>query len=106
MAALKEEKANNMPRRSGDSRQGSSRRGDAKRGDARGKRDRENEFSERKTRVTEKITEIDFRDLNLLRKFVTPHGKIMPSRLTGISAKQQRKIAQAIQRARVMGLMP
>ncbi|MEI6807311.1 MAG: 30S ribosomal protein S18 [bacterium] len=49
---------------------------------------------------------IDFRDGMLLRKFVTQHGKIMPSRLTGATATQQRAIARAIRRARVIGFMP
>ncbi|MEI6217998.1 MAG: 30S ribosomal protein S18 [bacterium] len=49
---------------------------------------------------------IDFRDTMLLRKFVTQHGKIVPSRITGATATQQREIARAIRRARVIGIMP
>jgi len=79
---------------------------DKDKGKTRGDRDKEREGMEKKVRFGEKIAEIDFRDVVLLRKFITQHGKIMPSRMTGVSAKQQRKIAAAIRRARVMGLMP
>ncbi|MEI6970654.1 MAG: 30S ribosomal protein S18 [bacterium] len=56
--------------------------------------------------MQEGLDNIDFRDGMLLRKFVTQHGKIMPSRLTGATAKQQRQIARAVRRSRVIGLMP
>lgn len=52
------------------------------------------------------ISKIDSHDYDLLRKFVTTHGKIMPARFTGATAKQQRQIKHAIRRARVMGLIP
>jgi small subunit ribosomal protein S18 len=42
----------------------------------------------------------------LLRRFLTEHGKIMPSRLTGATAKQQRQIKRAVRRLRVMGILP
>ena len=48
---------------------------------------------------------IDPRDYELLRKFTTEQGKILPSRLTGTTPKQQRQLARAIRRARVMGLL-
>ena len=51
------------------------------------------------------ILRIDPRDYELLRRFVTEQGKIVPSRFSGTSPKQQRQIARAIRRARVMGLM-
>lgn len=60
----------------------------------------------RGTRYLEGVTEIDYKDHELLRKFMTDRGKIMPRRLTGITAKQQRQITRAIRRARVMGLLP
>lgn len=60
----------------------------------------------KRSRCLQGVAEIDFRDVNLLRRFITQQGKIMPSRLTGASAKQQRAIASAIRRSRVMGLMP
>jgi small subunit ribosomal protein S18 len=60
----------------------------------------------RKSRHLEGVTDIDWKDYNLLQKFVTEHGKIMPTRLTGATAKQQRQIRRAVRRARVMGLLP
>ena len=52
------------------------------------------------------IDHIDFKDVDLLRKFVTDRGKILPRRATGTSAKYQRKLAIAIKRARHMALLP
>jgi small subunit ribosomal protein S18 len=52
------------------------------------------------------IENIDFKDVDLLRKFVTDRGKILPRRVTGTSAKYQRKLAIAIKRARHMALLP
>lgn len=52
------------------------------------------------------IKYIDYKDLDLLRRFLTPQGKIMPRKRTGVSAKNQRKLALAIKRARFMGLLP
>ena len=49
---------------------------------------------------------IDYKNVVLLRKFITEDGKILPRRLTGLSAKQQRYMAKAIKTARVMGLLP
>ncbi len=60
----------------------------------------------RKSKYIEGWQEIDYRDYELLRKFMTERGKIMPSRITGATAKQQRQIQRAIRRARVMGLLP
>ena len=48
----------------------------------------------------------DYKDTEVLRKFVNPHGKILPRRRTGLSAANQRALAQAIKRARFMALMP
>lgn len=53
-----------------------------------------------------KIEYIDFKDVELLKKFVTDRGKILPRRITGTSAKYQRKLAIAIKRARHMALLP
>ena len=53
----------------------------------------------------EGVKDIDASDIEFLRKFVTEHGKIVPSRLTGATAKQQRKIKHAVRRARVMGFL-
>ena len=49
---------------------------------------------------------IDYKDIDLLRKFVTERGKILPSRITGLTSKQQRDLALAIKRARIVALMP
>ena len=53
-----------------------------------------------------KITSIDYKDLGLLRKFVTDRGKILPRRITGTKAKYQRMLATAIKRARFLALLP
>ena len=53
-----------------------------------------------------KIAYVDFKDDRLLRRFVTERGKILPSRITGTTARQQREITRAIKRARTMGLLP
>ncbi len=52
------------------------------------------------------ITYIDYKDTELLKKFLTPHGRIMSGKRTGVSAKNQRVLAQAVKRARFMGLLP
>ena len=56
--------------------------------------------------TAEGITEIDYKDLNLLKQFVSESGKIVPSRITGTSAKYQRQLATAIKRARFLALLP
>jgi len=49
---------------------------------------------------------IDYKDVDLLRKFVTERGKILPRRITGLTAKQQRDLTVAIKRARLIALLP
>jgi small subunit ribosomal protein S18 len=49
---------------------------------------------------------IDYKDLRLLQRFVSERGKIVPSRITAVSVKKQRELAQAIKRARFLGLLP
>ena len=49
---------------------------------------------------------IDYKDVKLLQRFVSERGKIVPSRITAVSAKRQRELAQAIKRARFLGLLP
>ncbi|HHH13637.1 MAG TPA: 30S ribosomal protein S18 [Thiolapillus brandeum] len=56
--------------------------------------------------TAEGITEIDYKDLNLLKQYVSESGKIVPSRITGTSAKYQRQLANAIKRARFLALLP
>ena len=52
------------------------------------------------------ITEINYKDVKLLRRFTTDQGKIMPRRVTGTSAKMHRKVVREIKRARNIALMP
>ncbi len=49
---------------------------------------------------------IDYKDVETLKKFVNPHGKIMARRRTNLSAPNQRAVAEAIKRARFMALLP
>jgi small subunit ribosomal protein S18 len=49
---------------------------------------------------------VDYKDIETLKRFINPHGKIMPSRRTGLSAANQRALAQAVKRARFMALLP
>ncbi len=53
-----------------------------------------------------KIQYIDYKDVELLQRFITPNGKIAPRRVTGTTAKYQRELATAIKRARFMALLP
>ncbi|HEX4111144.1 MAG TPA: 30S ribosomal protein S18 [Stellaceae bacterium] len=49
---------------------------------------------------------IDYKDVKLLQRYISERGKIVPSRITAVSAKKQRELAQAIKRARYLGLLP
>lgn len=49
---------------------------------------------------------IDYKDVELLRKFITERGKILPRRITGLTAQQQRNLTIAIKRARLLALLP
>ena len=49
---------------------------------------------------------IDYKDTEILKKFVNPHGRMIARKRTGITAKYQRQLAMAIKRARFMGLLP
>jgi len=59
----------------------------------------------RRSRYPEGVKAIDFHDYETLRKFMTEQGKIMPSRITGATPGMQRRLARAVRRARVMGLV-
>ncbi len=52
------------------------------------------------------IKEIDYKDVETLKMFITEKGKILPRRITGVSAYHQRKLAAAIKRARYMAILP
>ena len=54
----------------------------------------------------EGIEEIDYKDLNLLKQYLSETGKIVPSRITATKAKYQRQLAAAIKRARYLALLP
>ena len=49
---------------------------------------------------------INYKDVRLLQRFISERGKIVPSRITAVSAKKQRELARAIKRARYLGLLP
>lgn len=52
------------------------------------------------------VRHIDYKDLDTLNRFITERGKILPRRITGVSARYQRKLVNAIKRARYMALLP
>lgn len=54
----------------------------------------------------DKVVEIDYKDVNKLKKFITEKGKIVPRRMSGVCAKHQRELATAIKCARYMALLP
>ena len=54
----------------------------------------------------DKVTVIDYKDTNKLKKYITEKGKIVPRRMSGVCAKHQRELAVAIKRARYMALLP
>jgi len=56
--------------------------------------------------TAEGVKQIDYKDLNTLKNYVTETGKIVPSRITGTKAKYQRQLALAIKRARYLALLP
>ena len=56
--------------------------------------------------TAEGVTEIDYKDIATLKNYITESGKIVPSRITGTSAKYQRQLSSAIKRARFLALLP
>ena len=56
--------------------------------------------------TAEGVTEIDYKDLDTLKQYVSETGKIVPSRVTGTKAKYQRQLATAVKRARYLALLP
>ena len=52
------------------------------------------------------VTEIDYKDLNILKQYIGESGKIVPSRITGTKAKYQRQLSTAVKRARFLALLP
>ncbi len=68
------------------------------------KHDRDDYGSRRRPQLSP-TDEIDVNDIETLRHYVTEYGKIIPARITGVTAQQQRRIKQGVRRARNMGLM-
>lgn len=62
-------------------------------------------IEEKRSRFLQGIPIVDFKDSELLKKFSTEQGKILPRRICGTSSSQQRQIKRAIRRARIVGLM-
>lgn len=56
--------------------------------------------------TAEKIAEVDYKDLNILKEFVSENGKLIPARITGTKARFQRQLGTAVKRARFLALMP
>ncbi|HAD08422.1 MAG TPA: 30S ribosomal protein S18 [Porticoccaceae bacterium] len=56
--------------------------------------------------TAEGVTEIDYKDLDVLKDYITETGKIVPSRISGTKARYQRQLATAIKRARYLALLP
>jgi small subunit ribosomal protein S18 len=56
--------------------------------------------------TAEHVIEIDYKDLNTLRQYITETGKIVPSRVTGTKARYQRMLSLAVKRARFLALLP
>jgi len=95
-----------MTDRRGDSRD---RRGDSRdrRGDSGDRRQPDpNRRTFRRRRRSVKLESIDYKDVDLLRQFISERSKILPRRFTRLSAKQQREVTRAIKRARNMALLP
>ena len=56
--------------------------------------------------TVEGVKEIDYKDVNTLKNYLTETGKIMPSRISGVNARYQRQLGKAIKRARFLALLP
>ena len=54
----------------------------------------------------EKVKQIDYKDIDVLKEFINENGKIIPARITGTKARYQRQLSDAIKRARFMALLP
>ena len=52
------------------------------------------------------VNQIDYKDVDSLKKFINPHGRMIARKRSGLCAKHQRQLAQAVKRARFLGLMP
>ena len=66
---------------------------------------RRNETPHRKKTPDGDVTVVDITDVDFLRRYVSEHGKILPQRLSGLNAAQQRKVKRGVRRARTKGIM-
>ena len=71
----------------------------------RGDREDRGEFTSRRRPAVPANDKIDLNDIEVLKRYVTEYGKIIPARVTGVTAMQQRQIKKGVRRARNMGLM-
>jgi len=56
--------------------------------------------------TADKIAEVDYKDLNILKEFISENGRVIPARITGTKSRFQRQLSVAIKRARFLALMP
>ena len=56
--------------------------------------------------TAEKIAEVDYKDINILKEFIAENGKLIPARITGTKTRFQRQLSVAVKRARFLALMP
>ena len=56
--------------------------------------------------TAEKIAEVDYKDLNILKEFISENGKLIPARITGTKTRFQRQLSTAVKRARFLALLP
>jgi len=75
-------------------------------GDDRGRGGRKGFFRKKVCKFCAQKLKIDYKDIDVLRRFVTERGKILPRRITGSCAKHQRRLAVAIKRARALAYLP
>lgn len=68
-------------------------------------RDRDNSPVRKRVRILDPNDIVNVNDVDFLRRFITEYGKIVPARLTGVTAAQQRQIKQGVRRARNMGML-
>jgi small subunit ribosomal protein S18 len=68
-------------------------------------RDRDNTPVRKRVRILDPNDIVPVNDVDFLRRFITEYGKIVPARLTGVTAAQQRQIKQGVRRARNMGML-
>src|SRR5438105_15490688 len=88
---------------------GRNAKGKGKGKDGKGRREKSTSLFKRKKfcRFTaQKVKQIDYKDIDVLKDFVQENGKIMPARLTGTTARYQRQLSTAIKRARFLALLP